>query len=107
MGTLYASGVSSGDIGAAIAESVIEDIRINGLGIQGFPQVTVAHPNSASFLISIKFDSLTAEFTLTSAEAKRAVNLMKARKGHDQLIFERVQNAVVEIEASAARKVEK
>ena len=40
MGTLYAIGVSAGDIGAANAEVVIHDIRVNWLGIQGFPQIT-------------------------------------------------------------------
>ena len=39
MGTLYAIGVSAGDIGFANAEAVIHDIRVNGLGIQGFPPI--------------------------------------------------------------------
>ncbi|MEQ8743501.1 hypothetical protein [Parasphingorhabdus sp.] len=103
VGTLYENGVSSGDIGAAIAEGVIEDVRINGLGIQGFPQVTVAHPSKHSFAITLKYGPHTSEFTITADEAKRAVKLMKAKKGHDGGIFRRVQDAAVEIESLSQR----
>lgn len=38
MGSIYAIGVSSGDVDAAIAEAVIYDVRVNDLGIKGFPK---------------------------------------------------------------------
>ena len=106
MGTLYAIGISSGDIGAAIAEAVIHDVRVNGLGIQGFPQITVEHPSKDTFAISLGFGTHTSDFSITAAEAKRAVNTMKAKKGHDDGIFRRVQNAAVEIEAACGRSFE-
>src|SRR3546814_7443016 len=86
MGTLYAIGVSSGDIGAAIAESIIHDVRVNGLGIQGFPQITVAHPSKVVFAIGLKFDGYESGFTITADEAKRAVRTMKGGKGQDAAI---------------------
>jgi hypothetical protein len=106
LGTLNAIGVSSGDIGATIAEAVVHDVRVNGLGIQGFPQITVEHPSNDTFAISLKFDIHTSDCSITAAEAKRAVNTMKAKKGHHGGIFRRVQNAAVEIEAACGRSFE-
>lgn len=106
MGTLYAIGVSSGDIGAAIAEVIIHDVRVNGLGIQGFPQITIAHPNKDTFAVRLGFDAHTSEFTITAKEAKRAVATMKAKRGHDDGIFRRVQDAAVELEAAHMRSVQ-
>jgi hypothetical protein len=106
MGTLYAIGVSSGDIGAAIAEAVIHDIRVNGLGIQGFPQITVKHPAKDVFAIRLTFDTYSSELTITADEAKRAVAAMKAGRGHDDGIFRRVQDAAVELEAAHMQAVQ-
>ncbi len=100
MGTLYAIGVSSGDIGAAIAEAIIHDIRVNGLGIQGFPQITIDHPDRDTFSATLKFDAYTSNLTITAKDAKRAVATMKAGRGHDAEIFRRVQQAAIEIEAA-------
>jgi hypothetical protein len=106
MGTLYAIGVSSGDIGAAIAEAIIHDIRVNGLGIQGFPQITVSHPSKDAFSIRLTFDSYTSDLTITANEAKRAVATMKAGRGQDDCIFRRVQDAAVELEAAHMRNMQ-
>lgn len=106
MGTLYAIGVSSGDIGAAIAEAIIHDIRVNGLGIQGFPQITVTHPTKDVFAIRLTFDAYSSELTITADEANRAVAAMKAGRGHDDGIFRRVQDAAVELEAAHMRAVQ-
>ncbi|WP_137680546.1 hypothetical protein [Aurantiacibacter suaedae] len=106
MGTAYAIGISSGDIGAAIAEAVIYDVRVNGLGIQGFPQITVSHPSKDTFSIRLTFDNYTSDLTITAHEAKRAVAAMKAGRGHDEDIFPRVQDATVELEAAHMRNVQ-
>lgn len=106
MGTLYAIVVSSGDIGAAIAEAVIHDIRVNGLGIQGFPQITVTHPAKDVFAVRLTFDTYSSELTITADEAKRAVAAMKAGRGHDDGIFRRVQDAAVKLEAAHMRAVQ-
>jgi hypothetical protein len=106
MGTLHVIGVSSGDMAAAIAEAVIHDIRVNGLGIQGFPQITVAHPSKEAFAIRLTFDTYSSDLTITADEAKRAVATLKAGRGHDEAIFRRVQDAAVELEAAHMRAVQ-
>jgi hypothetical protein len=98
MGTLYAIGISSGDIGGAVALAVIEDICVNGLGLQGFPQVVVGQV-AKDFNITLKFNDTSAEFVITADEAKRAVKAMKAGKGYSKEIFRRVQDAAISLEA--------
>jgi hypothetical protein len=98
--------VSSGDIGAAIAEAVIHDIRVNGLGLQGFPQITVEQPSKDAFAIRLKFETYSSELVITADEAKRAVATMKARRGYDDGIFRRVQDAAIELEAAHMRAVQ-
>ncbi len=103
MGTLYSIGISSGDIGGAVAEAVLHDIRVNGLGLQGFPQIDVAHPAKDVFAISLRFNDHVHAFDISAAEAKRSVELMKSKRGHNSEIFKRVQEAAARLEGSAMR----
>lgn len=98
MGTLYEEGISSGDIGGAIAEGILHDIRVNGLGLQGFPLIHVTRAEKGFFKVSLRFNDAERDFIITSAEAKRAVKLMKSRKGHSDEIFSRIQDAAAALE---------
>ena len=44
----------------------------------GFPQVVVAHPDKDTFAITLKFDSHTSAFTISAAEASRAVKAVSS-----------------------------
>ena len=101
MGPYYSElGISSGDVGGAIAEGILEDIRVNGLGLRGFPAVHVARDPSGDFNITLRFNSSDAHFTVSAPEALSAVKKMKARAGHDDAIFRRIQDAAVVLEAN-------
>lgn len=102
MGTYYSTlGISSGDIGGAVAEAVLHDIRVNGLGLQGFPQVVVSRQTGGGFLIALRFGNADSQFAISDDEAKNAVRLMKLSLGHDGIIFDRVQQAAAEVESQA------
>jgi hypothetical protein len=102
MGTYYSTlGISSGDIGGAIAEGILHDIRVNGLGLQGFPQIAVARHTGGGFEIMLRFGDAESRFVVTDDEAKRAVRLMKSSQGHDRIIFDRVQQAAAEVESKS------
>jgi hypothetical protein len=98
--TLYSNNITSGEIGGAIAEAIIHDIRVNGLRIEGFPMVHVVRHGSNNFSITLKFSDKLQEFSISNAEAERAVALMKSMNGHCSLIFERVQQAMANLEGS-------
>ncbi len=48
--------ITSSDIGAAVAECIIEDIRVNGLGLGGFPQVSISRQNKDNFKATLNFN---------------------------------------------------
>ena len=90
--------ITSCGIGGAIAEAVLHDIRVNSLGLEGFPQVTVLRPDKHSFEIKLRFDGHSQSFTLSNDEANSAVKKMKAKKGYDPDIFDRIQEALAALE---------
>ncbi|MEI5550458.1 hypothetical protein V7S57_16790 [Caulobacter sp. CCNWLY153] len=102
MGTRYAIGISSGDIGGAVALALIEDVRGNGLGLQGFPQIVVGQV-AKDFHITMKFDEAATQFVITADEAQRAVKAMKAGSGYSQEILERVLDAAANLEGATQR----
>jgi hypothetical protein len=99
-------GVSSGEIGGAIAAGIIHDIRINGLGIQGFPKITVSKSSTKMFKISLHFASSKADFEITEAEAKVAVAQMKNNGLYEPSIFDRIQEAASIIESNQINTIQ-
>lgn len=93
--------ITSSGIGGAVAEAVLHDFRVNSLGLQGFPQVTVLRPDKDNFEIILQFDELRQSFTLSNNEAKNAVKKMKANQGYDSDIFDRIQKALARLEGAA------
>lgn len=104
--TLYSNNITSSEIGGAIAETILHDIRVNNLAIEGFPLVHVVRQGN-SFRITLKFSDKFQEFSISNAEAKRAVTLMKSMNGHCSVIFERVQQAIANLEGSLRTSYDK
>lgn len=93
--------ITSSGIGGAVAEAVLHDLRVNSLGLQGFPQVTVLRPDKENFEIVLQFDEHKESFTLSNNEAQSAVKKMKAKQGYDPDIFDRIQKALANLEGAA------
>lgn len=104
MGTMYREKITSGEIGAAIAAAVIHDIRVNGLGVQGFPMIKVARFDSANFRITLSFDDQDEEFLISVDAAKRSVELLRTDKGHNVHIFPVVQEALAKLEGAVINR---
>lgn len=102
MGTIYEEGFTSGGIGAAVAEAILHDHRGNGLSLQGFPQVEVAS-SGGDFLITISFGECKTSFAITREEARDAVHAMDTQRSHSGAIFDRVQEAVANLEGAVQR----
>jgi hypothetical protein len=90
--------ISSGDIGGAIAEGILHDIRVNGLGVQGFPAIEISGPDNKEFRVVLRFGTAKREFRITEAEARAAVKVMKEKRGHHGAIFDRLQEALASLE---------
>lgn len=78
----------------------MHDIRVNGLGLQGFPEIHVTG-RPESFAIDLRFAGQSRSFEISRVEARQAVEAMKARRGHMVAIFERVQDALAQLEGAA------
>lgn len=76
--TYYTSlGTTSAEIGGAIAAIIIRDIIINGLGLNGFPQITVKRGENDTFSIKLSFNDEEALFKISTNDAVQATREMK------------------------------
>ena len=91
-------GISSGDIGSAVAACIVHDAIVNGLGLDGFPGVEIDRAIDTGFKVTISFASIGETFSISDAEAKAAVSRLKTMRLHDATIFDRVQEAVATVE---------
>lgn len=98
MGTCYAQlGISSGMIGGTIATSVVHDIVVNDLGLQGFPGIGVER-SEGGFQIVLSFEAHAVSFEMTESEAKAAVKHLRGTSTHYRPIFDRVQEGLAKLE---------
>ncbi|QQQ00812.1 hypothetical protein [Lysobacter enzymogenes] len=106
--TYYASyGFSSYDVAGAVAEAVLHDIRVNCLGIQGFPQIQISRSDGFKFDVALGWhDSAksSVRFSLTLSEAQSAVKKFRAKAGYDPAIFDRVQEALAKLEGAVSEE---
>ena len=102
MSTFYASaGISSGDIGGAIAYIALDDIRTNGLGLQGFPQIAVKKLNTDEFLVTLCFEGNQAHFNIPLKMAVSAIAAMKENNAYSADIFNLVHISLASLEHDA------
>ncbi|TAA12456.1 hypothetical protein EA658_09895 [Pseudoxanthomonas winnipegensis] len=101
--------ISSAEIAGAVAECLLEDLRVNGLGISGLPQIFIPSimDRKAPFTVTLAWkvdahgETVTRAFEMTMTEAKAAVKKFKAKTGYDRALFERVQKAIAKLEGLA------
>lgn len=92
--------VTSSEIGGAVAEAILYDIRMNSLGLNGFPEVSISRQNEEGFKVYLQFGGHSQNFEMSNFEAKNAVQRMKSQKGYDPNIFDRIQEALAKLEGT-------
>jgi hypothetical protein len=97
---------STADLAGAVAEAALEDLRVNGYGFDGFPQIVVtADASRTVFVVKISWNVhaiCEMEFDISLIEAKAAVKTFKSQSGYDKSIFARVQTALAALEGKAS-----
>ena len=94
---------TSSDVAAAVAECILHEIRINKLGLNGFPQIIVKSLPDKTFLIKMSHEQLSQDFVISLNEAKRSVKLFKD-KLYNTEIFDRVQDNLSKLEGVSVNK---
>ena len=95
-------GFSSGDVCAAVARGIVHDAAVNRLAIKGLPEISCTS-NADGFQILLRSGEHRQLFNLTEAEATRMIETMRTSEQHDQALFDRIQNAVAELEGDRSR----
>jgi hypothetical protein len=97
-------GFSSCQVAGAVADAAIHDLRINHFSFPGFPQIEVTGAPDDSFTVVLRWkQTASTQFQLSEAEVKSAVKKFMAGTGHDPAIFNKVQDALAELERKASR----
>lgn len=100
-------GFSSCELAGAVAEAAVHDLRMNLFSFSGFPQIDVSWDAEGVFSVALSWNGeANVQFQLSKAEAKAAVKKFKDKSGFDRAIFDRVQEALAQLEwrASEARR---
>ena len=99
--TYYTSlGTTSAEIGGAIAAIIIRDIIINGLGLEGFPQIAVKKEKSDIFSLKLSFNDAAISFNISTEDAVGAAREMK----HGQQCGNNIYNIVIDAVAALESK---
>ena len=97
-------GLSSPQVGGAVAEAALHDLRVNNFGFSGFPQIDVSDDPDGSFTVVLRWNKISSmPFHLSKAEARAAVKKFTSGAGYDPVIFDKVQKAVSDLEGKAYR----
>jgi hypothetical protein len=97
-------GLSSAQVAGAVAETALHDLSMNNFGFSGFPQIDVSGDPSGAFTVVMRWNKAASmQFQLSGAEAKAAVKKFTSGAGYDPAIFNRVQEALAELEGKASR----
>jgi hypothetical protein len=79
-------------------------LRVNNFGFSGFPQIEVSGDPRGFFTVVLRWHKASStQFQLSEAEAKSTVKMFTSGAGYDPVIFNRVQEAVAELEGKASR----
>jgi hypothetical protein len=79
-------------VAGTVAEAALHDLRVNNFGFPGFPQIDVSNGPGSSFTITMRWNkAVSAQFQLSEAEAKSAVDKFTSGAGYDPVIFKKVQ----------------
>ena len=97
-------GLSSAQVAGAVAEAAVHDLRVNNFGFPGFPQIEVSGDPIGSFTVVLSWKKASStQFQLSEAEARAAVKKFTSGAGYDPAIFNRVQEALAELEGKESR----
>lgn len=100
LGTYYSKlGHSDGDLCAAVARAIVHDAAVNGLGTGGFPEITARRAKDG-FAVELRMDKHARSFDVTDAEARRMVATMKNLEQYDTAVFDRIQEAMAQLEGT-------
>jgi hypothetical protein len=89
-------------VAGAVAEAAIEDLRVNLFNYSGFPQIHVSCHSEDVFDVTLSWETHQAQFHLTDAEAKAAVQKLKSGTGYERSIFDKVQKALAALDGKAS-----
>lgn len=106
MSTLYKQGISSCEIGGAVALALLHDLHVNLSFLSGVPQVTVFSLANGKFPITLSWEKGKGEIKVVSFEldekaAFDAATKFKKEQKYDKNIFQAVQKAMAELESIA------
>ena len=97
-------GFSDSQVAGAVAEAALHDLRVNNFTFSGVPQIDVSGDPGGSFTVMLRWNKASStQFQLSEAEAKAAVKKFTSGAGYDPAIFNRVQDAVAELEGKASQ----
>lgn len=98
-------GITDSELCAAIARAIVHDVKVNNLGIHGFPAVA-SRRTETGFLIELHWQSHVRSFEMSEDEAKGAVALLKRSEQYDAATFDRIQEALAALEFDAVNRVQ-
>ncbi len=102
--TIYQKAkISTCHIAGAVAQVVLEDIRINDSNLHSVPEVHIEIMDDSTFAVSLSVHTRTGgiaveTFSLTRDEAFKAAQQFKKNADDQNSLMERVQEAVSQLE---------